>query len=349
MAHVADWKKTEIDRLVEHVKGSQVVGLVDIGGIPATQMTSMRAALRGKATLRVARSTLMKRTLDQLTQDRPDLNKLNDLLGHRQVGFILTSENPFRLYLQLEQTKTAAPAKGGEIAPEDIVVEKGPTSFKAGPLVGELQLAGLPAAIEKGKIVIRKRHVAVKAGEQISTKLAQALTKLEIHPLTVGLDLMAAWSEGTVFDKETLSLDPARFYGELQSAIRSAYNLALNAAITVPGVMPQLISKAQGEAMAVALKAGILTSATVKPMIGRAHGHMLAVAARLGEAALDEELTGSLANRAAVTSAPAPARGAGGDAGEGAANAAAEEEAEDEEEAEVSEEEALSGLSSLFG
>jgi len=324
-----------------------VVGLVDIGGIPAVQMASMRAVLRGKAALRVARSTLIKRTLDEVAKDRPNLDKLNELLGHRQVGFIFSSENPFRLYHQLEQTKTAAPAKGGEIAPEDILVQKGPTAFKAGPLVGELQLAGLPAAIEKGKIVIRKKHVAVKAGEEISDKLAQALTKLDIHPLTVGLDLIAVWSEGTIFEKETLSLDPAQFYGDLQGAIRSAYNLALNAAITVPGVMPQLIAKAQSEALALALEAGVITVATVKPLIGKAHSHMLAVAALLGEEALDEDLAGSLANRA---SAPAPAAAAPQAQDAGDASDASEAEAdEDEEEEEVSDEDALSGLSSLFG
>ena len=346
MAHVADWKRTEIDQLIEQVSSAPVVALVDIGGIPATQMTKMRAVLRGKATLRVARSTLIKRTLKKLAEDRPDLDKLNDMLGHKQVGFILSSDNPFKLYRQMEQTKTAAPAKGGEIAPADILVQKGPTSYKAGPLVGELQLAGLPAAIEKGKIVIRKKHVAVKAGEEISEKMAQALTKLDIHPLTVGLDLIAAWSEGTIFEKQTLSMDPAQFYGELQSAIRSAHNLVLNAAITVPGVMPQLIAKAQSEALAVALKAGILTSATVKPLIGKAHSHMLAVAGLLGAEALDDELAGSLAVRAAT---PAPAATAPGADDADAAADASEAEADEEEEEEVSEEEALSGLSSLFG
>jgi len=347
MAHVAEWKKQEVSALTEMLTSAQVVGLVDIGGIPATQMTAMRAGLRGKATLRVARTTFIQHVLDSLAKDKPEIEKLNSMLGHRQVGFILSTENPFKLYKQLELTKTAAPAKGGEIAPEDIRVPKGPTSFKAGPIVGDLQMAGLPAAIEKGKIVIRKNHVAVKAGEEISEKLAQALTKLEIYPLTVGLDLIAAWSEGTVFEKETLSLDPAQFYGELQTAIRSAYNLALNAAIAMPGVMPQLIAKAQSEALAVALKAGIITSATVKPLIGKAHNHMLAVAALLGEEALDDELAGSLANRAAAP-APAATDPGAGDADDSADASDAEADDEEEEE-EVSEEDALSGLSSLFG
>ena len=61
----------------------------------------------------------------------------------------------------LSEAQTQAPAKGGETASADIVIEKGPTPFPAGPIVGEFQQAGFPAAIEKGQIVIRKRHVAV--------------------------------------------------------------------------------------------------------------------------------------------------------------------------------------------
>jgi len=345
MAHVAEWKREEIKDLKELLASSMIVGLADLGGIPATQMTGMRAGLReNSTTLRVARTTIMRRTLDELVGDRPELDKLKDHMGHRQIGLVLSGENPFKLYLQMEQTKTAAPAKGGELAPEDIVVQKGPTAFKAGPLVGELQMAGLPAAIEKGKIVIRKKHVAVKAGEEISGKMAQALTKLDIHPLTVGLDLMAVWSEGTIFDKQTLSLDPAQFYGELQQAIRSAHNLALNAAITVPGVMPQLIAKAHSEAFALALKANVLNAATLAPMLGKAHVGMLAIAGLLKAEALDEDLSGALADRAS-TPAPAPAV----DSSAAPAKESDEEEEEEEEDEEVSEEDALSGLSSLFG
>ena len=53
-------------------------------------------------------------------------------------------------------------AKAGETAPEDIVIEKGPTSFKPGPIVGELQQAGIPAAIEGGKVRIRETKTVVK-------------------------------------------------------------------------------------------------------------------------------------------------------------------------------------------
>ena len=93
----------------------------------------------------------------------------------------------------LLESQTQAPAKGGEVAPYDIIIEKGPTAFPAGPIVGDFQTAGFPAAIEKGKIVIRKKHTAVAEGDIISAEVASALTKLEVYPITVGMQLVGAF------------------------------------------------------------------------------------------------------------------------------------------------------------
>src|SRR5207245_1547002 len=86
--------------------------------------------------------------------------------------------------------------RGGEIAPEDLWVRGGETPFKPGPVVGELQKAGIPAAIERGKVVIRQDKLMVKAGARIPRDVAQQLARLEIFPLVVGLDLRGAQEQG---------------------------------------------------------------------------------------------------------------------------------------------------------
>ena len=108
-----------------------------------------------------------------------------------QCAIVISDLNPFRLFKQLDATKTKMPAKGGETSPEDIEVKAGDTPFKPGPIVGDLQKAGVPAAIEQGKVVIKKDKVLVKEGDEISRDVALVLSKLEIFPMTVGLDLRA--------------------------------------------------------------------------------------------------------------------------------------------------------------
>jgi len=51
------------------------------------------------------------------------------------VAAIFSQENPFKLYKQIEASRTKAPARGGEIAPEDIVLEARATNLKPGPVV----------------------------------------------------------------------------------------------------------------------------------------------------------------------------------------------------------------------
>ena len=71
----------------------------------------------------------------------------------------------------------ATPARGGEIAPEDILVKKGETPFKPGPIVSEFQRAGLPAAIEKGKII--RKHLA--KGSKLKVKVAYQKAMQEVE------------------------------------------------------------------------------------------------------------------------------------------------------------------------
>ena len=98
-------------------------------------------------------------------------------------------------------------AKAGEIAPEDIIVEKGPTSFKPGPIVGELQQAGIPAAIEAGKVRIRETKTIVKKGQPFTPKQAEILAKLDIKPMDIGLLLQVAYFEGNMYEPSVLAID----------------------------------------------------------------------------------------------------------------------------------------------
>ena len=45
-AFVADWKRSEVSEIQEFVQSADVVGVVDVTGIGAKQMLTMRASLR---------------------------------------------------------------------------------------------------------------------------------------------------------------------------------------------------------------------------------------------------------------------------------------------------------------
>ena len=190
--HRPAWKDKEVKELRDKITGNTVFAIVSIQGIPAQQFQKIRAELRGVAELRVTRNTLIDLALKEIGADTAELFKSVE----GQTALVFTNENPFKLFRLLEQSKTPAPAKGGDVAPQNIVIEKGPTPFRPGPIVGELQTVGIPAAIEKGKVIIRESKVIVKEGEKISPRIADVLQRLQINPMEVGLYLRAAY-DGT--------------------------------------------------------------------------------------------------------------------------------------------------------
>ena len=333
MAHVAAWKKVKVKELTDIMLNNPVVAIVDIHGIPSPQMQQMRAGMRSRnASVLMTRNNLVLIALDEAAKKKPGLEKLKESVGG-QCAIVATPMNPFKLFQQMEATKSAAPAKPGDIAPEDIVVKEGETPFKPGPIVGELQKAGIPAAIEGGKIVIRKDKVLVEKGHKVSEELAKILPKLEILPMTVGMDMKAAFEDGIIYNKDVLDV-PADYYPSmLATATRNAIALGVSIVYPTKQTINPLLAKAYREATAVSVKAAIPTKDNIKLLLAKANAEMLAVASRV-PGLEDDRLKQQMA---AATAAPAPAE------------KKAEEKKEEEKKPEVSEDEAAAGLSALFG
>ena len=244
--------------------------------------------------------------------------------------------NPFRLYKILEDSKTNAPAKAGSVAKDDIVVPKGDTGFQPGPFLGELQQIGANAKIDQGKIVVDKDAVVVEAGEVVSQQVASVLTRLDIKPMEVGIDLHAVFEEGAVYTSDVLAIDEEETIANVQDAFTKAFNLSVFANIPTKDTIATIIQTAQRKATNVAVEAGIVNSGTTDILFALANAKMLAIAGKLSADALDSELSDKLSNVA--SSAPVAA-----------ADDVKEEEVEEEVEEEDSEEEAAAGLGALFG
>ena len=331
----ANWKLEYMKDLKEVIKSNPVIAIVNVGGIPAPQIQNMRGTLRGKISLIVAKNNLIDLALKEMESEMPGLSQLSELIDG-QCALVGSTDNPFKLFKVMEGTKTPSPAKGGEIAPMDIEVKAGETSFKPGPIVGEFQQAGIPAAIEGGKVVIKKDKLLVKEGDPIPLKTAQMLTKLEIFPLIVGMDLKGVYENGIIFKSDVLAIDEKKFMGDLLSVISGSFSVAIHIGYTTPMTIRPLISKAYTESMAVALFAGVANKTTIDKLIGQANCKMMALAAMV-PTALDEELTAALAGAATAAAAAKPTE------------AKVDKKKEEKEEEKVSEEDAAAGLGALFG
>lgn len=335
MAHVAEWKKDEVKEIKELIESYDVIGVVDLLNIPARQLQEMRKSLCGNALIRLSKINLINLALEDCNKNKENIINLSEHLSG-QPALIFTDMNPFRLYKILEDSKTNAPAKAGSVAKDDIVVPKGDTGFQPGPFLGELQQIGANAKIDQGKIVVDKDAVVVEAGEIVSQQVASVLTRLNIKPMEVGIDLHAVFEEGAVYTSDVLAIDEEETIANVQDAFTKAFNLSVFANIPTKDTIATIIQTAQRKATNVAVEAGIVNSGTTDILFALANAKMLAIAGKLSADALDSELSDKLSNVA--SSAPVAA-----------ADDVKEEEVEEEVEEEDSEEEAAAGLGALFG
>lgn len=280
MPYVSKRKIEFVRALTEELKKGKVIGLVNIRGIPAVQMASIRKKLKNSGIFfRVSKNNLLKLALKDVN---PETEALSEYIED-QCGVVCANMNPFKLYKELMATITPAPAKGGEIAPDDIYVKKGETNYPPGPLIGDFQRAGIPAAIEKGKIVIKSDKLLVKKGEVIPRDVALALTKLEIYPMEVGLRPIAIYDDGIVYKPEQLHIDPERYLGDIQAAYRNAFNLAFNIGYPTRDTIEVLVLKANTEARNLAINAAIFEKSVMEDIISLCHGQMLSLTMAIKE------------------------------------------------------------------
>ena len=336
MAHVAEWKKEEVKELIGLIGQYDVIGIVDLMNIPAKQLQEMRKSLNGKAVIRMSKKNLIDLAFEDCNAEKTNIVDLSEHMDG-QVALIATEMNPFKLFKILEDSKTSSPAKPGSIATDDIIVPEGDTGFEPGPFLGELQQVGIPAKIDKGKICVQKETVVVAAGEEVSKQVAATLSRMDINPMEVGIDLKAVYEEGSVYTSDLLAIDEEQTLADVQNAFRNAFNLSVNAAIPTDETISTIITLAYTRAINVGVEAAIMTSETSEPIIGLAQAKMLALASEVADApgAIDDELAEKLSN-VAVAVAPV-------------VEEVVEEEEEEEEEEESSEEEAAAGLGALFG
>ncbi|HJJ89430.1 MAG TPA: 50S ribosomal protein L10 [Methanocorpusculum sp.] len=275
--HLPAWKRNEVESIVENAGKHELIGLVDIYGIPAKQFQQIRRNLHDNAIVKVSRNTLVEHAFNELG------GHFIDLIAHvnEQSALIFSDGNPFKLFKSLEQTKTKRSAKAGEIAPEDIIVSAGPTSFKPGPIVGELQQAGIPAAIDGGKVKIKETKTVVKSGQVISKKQADVLAKLDIKPMPVGLSLLAVIYDGEIYLPDVLCIDEEAYKEKIALAAQQVFNLTVNAAVltTSPFITEAQIAKAVRAACDLGVEAPIYEKSVIEMIIHKAYNQANALKA----------------------------------------------------------------------
>lgn len=272
---VSAQKKQLVQKLTAAIKDYPIVGLVNLESLPAQQLQKMKAMLKKQdVQILMARKKLLELALGNC--QKKNIEQLTALIKG-MPAIILSKNNPFLLNSTIEQNKSEAPAKVGQIAPRDLMVKAGPTNFAPGPIISELAAVGIKTKVEAGKLAVISDTVIVKEGQVINQKVCETLKRMDIKPMEIGLKLVAVWEDGLVFEAKHLHIDKEEYVQNLTQAAQWAVNLAVEAAYPTTETTELLLQKAFREAKAVAVEQGILSPETTDEILAKSEREALSL------------------------------------------------------------------------
>ena len=281
ISKVATWKKNMVATLAKEISSSKTVAVLNMENLPSRELQKIRKNISDKINLRMTRKTLLRLALTK--SGRKSASKLIKHIDEGMPALLLSELDSFELWQLLKENMSESPAKPGQKAPFDIIIPAGPTSFAPGPILGELGDVGIKAGINAGKIEIKEDSLVIKEGEEINEKLAAILSRFDIRPMKMGLNLVVSLEDETLFLRKTLDVDSEEFTKDLEKSYSDAVKLAYGVGIINEVTAKLLLQKAETDAMKLAYSQSILTDKVKDLLLVKANAEATKLTGELGK------------------------------------------------------------------
>ncbi len=278
---IQQWKKDKVKEIGKMIEDYKVIGILDMCNLPAAQLQNIKKDLRGKALVKMTKKRIIKLAMDKTSKKEVNMLIKMDV---KIPALIFSEEDPFKLARILGKSKSPTYAKAGDISPRDIVIPAGPTNLPPGPAISDLQKAGVKAIISGNNISVKEDSLIAKEGDEISDVVANVLMKLDVKPMEIGLNLLAVYEEGTIYNKDVLFVDEKEYLDNIKKAYTSAFNLAYNAGYPTKETVELLVQKVSREVFNLALEAEIITKDNIDVFLQKAQSQALALKSKIPEA-----------------------------------------------------------------
>ncbi len=264
-------------QLQELPKKYQVLALVRMEKVRASQLLPLRKKFKGEVEILSIKDKVAKKSLEKL-----DVPGIKDIIGKLtgQCLFMFTNMSPFKLNVLLGKNKILLLARAGDNASMDVIIPAKNTGVAPGPILTDFKEAGVPTKIDQGTIWITKDTTAAKKGEPISAKLAILLGKLDIKAVEAGIALSNALEKGLLYSKEELFIDVEQFREEIARLHQEAVALSIEAGYVTKDNVEQILAKAAQSSRSVALEAGYLTDENKEQILQKGHSQAQGLAGK---------------------------------------------------------------------
>ena len=264
-------------QLQELPKKYQVLALVRMEKVRASQLLPLRKKFKGEVEIMSIKDKVAQKSLETL-----DIPGIKDIISKLtgQCLFMFTNMSPFKLNVLLGKNKILLLARAGDAASMDVVIPAKNTGVAPGPILTDFKEAGVPTKIDQGTIWITKDTIPAKKGEPISSKLAVLLGKLDIKAVEAGIALDTALEKGIVYARDEMVIDVEKFRNDLIRAHQEAISLSIEAAYITADNIKQILGKAAQSGRSVALEAGYLTDENKEQILQKANSQAQGLAGK---------------------------------------------------------------------
>lgn len=243
MNHTKTWRLAQYDEIGKLISQFKVIGIADLKDFPSNLLQKVKKNIED-ATFKVTSKNVLKRVLE--SKGHKDIvEKLPN-----QPILILTNKNAFELYGAIKKSKARSKAKIGMISPIDIVVPAGDTGLPPGPALSDLKKVGIKAQVRGATIFVPDDTVITKAGDVINGDVVSTLSKLDIKPVELVLDVVLVKEDGMIYSKDVLDIDADTIIMQIATAARQAVALGVEIGYICKDTVEPMIAKAEREAKA---------------------------------------------------------------------------------------------------
>jgi len=272
-------KQAYFDKLKALLGEYSKILIVGADNVGSHLMQRIRHALRGQAIIQMGKNTMIRKVLRELVEANPGQFESLLALVKGNVGFVFTKGDLNFVRTKLLEFRVGAPAKAGIIAPNDVIVPKGPTGMEP-TQTSFLQALNIASKINKGQVEIINDVPLIKKGDKVGSSEATLLAKLNIRPFSYGLQVFHVYDNGHIYEPSVLELTDADLLSKFTEGLNRVASLSLEIGYPTLAALPHSLANAYKNVLAVSVETDYTFPAAqaIKDYIANPTAHTVAAA-----------------------------------------------------------------------
>jgi len=222
------------DKLITLFQKYPAVFIVTCSNIGSHHMQKIKKSLRDKCVIVKGKNTLIRKALKM--SENAKWNVIAPYI-RGNIALVFSEGDLSEIKKLLLENRVHALAKVGIVAPQDVLVEKGPTGLEP-TKTSFLQTLGIASKINRGQIDILQDVTLIRAGNKVGSSESVLLQMLGKKPFSYGLSCSYVYEDGKVYSAKFLDVSPAdvmlRFQGGLSTIAAISLHIGLPTIASVP-------------------------------------------------------------------------------------------------------------------